>query len=296
MNRKGFTLIELLVVIAIIGIIAAILMPTLQHARERARAAVCLNNLYMLQGAWIMYAMDWNGMMVENCLGNGCPCRPPGTVGDEPYTFWITPQGGNKEQWNENFRTGTLWPYVKDIGAYRCPTVGQDWNGPSYSIISWIGGGWGATRADRLSENINCIGMPTKQMVFACFGEDPSFSGGGFDYNVANWGTANIEGYDYISHYHPEGTTLSYADGHTQYMTYMGDVEDNSGVGFRAGTTMLNSPPFPDPYNPNPDFWSFPLVKGKDSCRLASATTGAGKTQFLPACGDPGAIYIDNCQ
>lgn len=51
-----FTLIELLVVMAIIGILAAILMPTLSSSRERARAANCVSNLKQITAANLLYA------------------------------------------------------------------------------------------------------------------------------------------------------------------------------------------------------------------------------------------------
>jgi len=57
--KKGFTLIELLVVIAIIALLAALLLPALSGARERARRTTCMNNLRQFAMALEMYADDW---------------------------------------------------------------------------------------------------------------------------------------------------------------------------------------------------------------------------------------------
>ena len=57
-TRQGFTLVELLVVIGIIAILAALLMPTIQAARERARQANCMSNLHQIDIALATYMLQ----------------------------------------------------------------------------------------------------------------------------------------------------------------------------------------------------------------------------------------------
>ena len=68
---QNFTLIELLVVIAIITILAAILLPTLQAARERGRTTGCLNNMKQFNGLWVQYSGDFDDVLLPCYLRTG---------------------------------------------------------------------------------------------------------------------------------------------------------------------------------------------------------------------------------
>ncbi len=71
MKKKGFTLVELLVVIAVIAILAALLLPVLQEAIEKAKQATCMANLKQLGVALYMYENDNNGFIPPlGAMGN----------------------------------------------------------------------------------------------------------------------------------------------------------------------------------------------------------------------------------
>jgi prepilin-type N-terminal cleavage/methylation domain-containing protein/prepilin-type processing-associated H-X9-DG protein len=104
-NKRGFTLIELLVVVAIIGILAAILFPVFARARENARRASCMSNLKQMGLAVMMYVQDYDETYPADYHEDGAV----------PETGWWDTAG----RW---YWQATIYPYVKNIQVFRCPS------------------------------------------------------------------------------------------------------------------------------------------------------------------------------
>ena len=261
-QRINFTLIELLVVIAIIAILAAILMPALSSARERAKSSTCTGNLKELGHATLQYADDNNGWVPNGYVLNSTGVTSVNVV--SKYGFGPV---------YRRLAKNTLVPYINgkivetesecvnfDVAkAALCPsgrrdntekiTCDTDYNAPngSYAFNNFLAvrdkkeltPGWSGKRWHTLKK----IRVPAARMLIAEIGLNNDF---GIAVAIGDTRCDKLWDYQLIKLRHNGYANMVFADGHAGRMSHGELAHGHDGYDDSFGNNRINTGFFHD--------------------------------------------------
>lgn len=225
---EAFTLIELLVVIAIVGILAALLLPTLSKAKSKASNITCIANLKQLQVCWQMYTMDNEDRLVPNNSVTSVPGSGTALASGASWCYGSPRYDTN----TANIQNGLLFPYNRAVSIYHCPADDSKVEDGSSNRLTQL-----RNRSYNMSQSVNgfpeydsvmrdyipCFRKlarisnpnPAECLVFidehadtmydALFGMPTDF----YDGSQTWW--------DLPANRHSQGANLSFADGHVEH-------------------------------------------------------------------------------